>query len=160
MRQIALLTGLLLTGCVQSHYEFDRERANARLKARVIPAERSKTWKTHDQVVDLFPKSLNLPHYRDLVGRVLQPPRVLDAGRPVYPADLIEAHMEGHVLVVVVISTQGTVIDARVLQTTNRLLNDSAVACARRWKFSPATIDGKPTNFVFALPIDFSVGHH
>jgi TonB family protein len=158
MQKIFLLLALILAGCAAPpYYMVDQDRANARLKPRVVPTEQTNTWKTYDQIVDQFPKSLNIPHYKDLAGRVLQPPRVLAEGEPVIPQELVEAHQEGHVLVVAVVSTEGKVVDARIGTSTNRLLNGPALACVRRWRLSPATIDGTPISYVVPIPIEFRV---
>ena len=62
MQKIFLLLALILAGCAEPpHYIFDQDRAKARLKPRVVPIEPTETWKTHDKIVDLFPKSLNIP---------------------------------------------------------------------------------------------------
>ena len=75
MRKILLLSAMILASCAAPlYYVFDKDQAHARLKPKVVPIDRTESWKAHDQIADAFPKSLNIPHHKDLAGRVLRPP--------------------------------------------------------------------------------------
>jgi TonB family protein len=43
------------------------------------------------------------------------------------------------------VTAKGTTEDIRVVDSTNKCLNDAATLSVRRWKYAPKTIDGAPT---------------
>ena len=53
-------------------------------------------------------------------------------------------------------SMLGDVVAAHVLSGPS-LLRDAAVAAARRWKFKPATRDGKPISSVSTITFNFKI---
>ncbi|HYR22154.1 MAG TPA: energy transducer TonB [Chthoniobacterales bacterium] len=149
----------LISGCATQppHYVIDKEKANARRKSVIVPTTQTDAWKTHDKLVALFPHARNLPRYKDLAGHTLQSPKVIDTGQPIFPQDLVNAHQQGRVFILVLVSETGDVIDVRILLSSNASLNAPALASTRRWKFSPATVDGKACKFIVGLPYDFRV---
>ena len=74
---------------------------------------------------------------------------------PVYPPLAVNAKISGKVVVSVTVDTEGNVIEAKVV-SGHPLLNDAAVAAARAWKFTPTTLDGKPTQLVGTLDFNFN----
>jgi TonB family protein len=150
---------LMFAGCAAPHYVFDKQHTNDRRKPFTPPTNQTTPWKNYDKLVALFPNAKNLPRYQDLVGHTVQPPKIIDTGKPVFPQQLVTAHQQGRIDVLVLVSETGRVIDAKVLESTNPSLTPAALASTKRWKFSPATIDGKPCKFTIGLPYDFRVTH-
>lgn len=73
---------------------------------------------------------------------VVVPKRIKDAQAD-YPTDALVAGITGSVIVELSIDTKGNVRDARVVQSV-RELDDAAVKAARKWKYEPTVIEGKP----------------
>jgi TonB family protein len=76
---------------------------------------------------------------------------------PVYPEAAKRFNAWGDVQVLVMISDQGKVIDARAV-SGHLLLRKAAVAAARQWQFAPSKLNGEPVSvegvitFVFPRP--------
>ena len=76
---------------------------------------------------------------------------------PAYPPDLIEARVEGRVILYAVIHADGTVGEARVLQGLDDRLDANAVAAIQRWHFRPATKNGSPVDLEAVVQIPFQI---
>ncbi len=64
---------------------------------------------------------------------------------PVYPRRAKQARIEGWVTMEVIIRPDGSVSDARVMESDpTRLFNEAALAAMQRWKFRPKIVDGTP----------------
>jgi protein TonB len=74
--------------------------------------------------------------------------------QPDYPASARAAHQSGAVTVELSINERGEVAAAQVLSGPS-LLRNAAVAAARRWRFKPATRDGKPVSSVSTVVFNF-----
>jgi periplasmic protein TonB len=75
--------------------------------------------------------------------------------QPTYPAIARQMNLAGRVLVDLTVSTDGSVEKVDVVNG-NPILANSAVPAAKRWKFQPFVIDGKPTEAVVRIAFDFS----
>jgi protein TonB len=76
---------------------------------------------------------------------------------PAYSFDLRAADVEGEVVVGFTISKTGEVLNPSVVSTTNRDLDNAAVAAVRKWKFAPATNDGVAVSVKAVQPITFQI---
>jgi TonB family protein len=77
---------------------------------------------------------------------------------PVYTDAARAAHREGVVLLSVKISANGTPLDVKVARSSNFAdLDVAAVVAVRKWKFTPATRDGTPSETTVNLPVNFSL---
>ena len=58
-----------------------------------------------------------------------------------------------------VVQTDGTVGDLRVMRSLDRRfgLDEEAIAAAKRWRFRPGTLNGKPVPVVVTIELSFSV---
>ena len=65
--------------------------------------------------------------------------------------------IRGTVLLSIVVTAEGTVRDPKVTQSLDKDLDKNAVECVKKWKFEPATKDGKPVATHVALEISFDV---
>ena len=75
---------------------------------------------------------------------------------PEYPEIGREAGVEGLVVVKVLVGKDGRVLDARLDEKHQvPLLNDAALAAARRWVFTPALANGRPVVVWSAIPFHF-----
>ncbi|BDG01581.1 TonB-dependent receptor domain-containing protein [Anaeromyxobacter oryzae] len=90
-------------------------------------------------------------------GVLTRPPAVVQPAEPEYPEAARAEGITGQVTLELEISETGEVTDAIVTGPAGHGLDEAAVAAARRLRFSPAEIDGKPAavrieyRFTFAL---------
>jgi protein TonB len=64
--------------------------------------------------------------------------------KPVFPATAIQAGVSGQITVYVELDTEGNVTKVRTI-SGNPMLRQSSEDAARRSKFKPAMVSGKPT---------------
>jgi TonB family protein len=86
-------------------------------------------------------------------------PRVVKEVKPQYTQQAKDAHIQGSVLLAVVVDATGTVTDVQITESLDPTfgLDDQAVAVAWQWQFSPATKDGKPVAVSIALQLTFTL---
>lgn len=86
---------------------------------------------------------------------VAPPKKIVDV-RPVYPADAINARLEGSVLIEARIDTAGNVDTARVLRSIP-LLDEAALTAVRQWKYEPVRLNGTAIPFMMTVSVNFSL---
>ena len=84
------------------------------------------------------------------------PPKVRFSPDPAYTPEARDLGIEGTVVLVVVIGTDGHTHQIRVARSLGHGLDEQAIAAVRRWKFKPATAQGKPV----AVAIDIEINFH
>ncbi|MCA9216850.1 MAG: energy transducer TonB [Planctomycetales bacterium] len=107
-----------------------------------------------------FPRHISQPQ---LSGQVPSTPAVettlpeFGNNRPPhYPRAAIAQGWEGTVLLRVHLSSDGTVADVQVIESSGHtVLDGSAVAAVKRWTASPATRGGRPVETTIRLPVKF-----
>jgi len=85
-----------------------------------------------------------------------QPPKPIRSPRPVYPLAAFKAHIEGTVLVEVLIDAQGRVAGSYVIQSTLGL-NEAALLTVRQWLFQPAVKNRQPVATLAHIPVQFRI---
>jgi len=112
---------------------------------------------------ELVPVSLELA-FEDI--RVTPDPDRIDITGPngrhlvtavVTPSDLMQARVEGRVILYAVIHADGTVGEVRVLQSLDDRLDENAKKAIARWHFRPATKNGNPVDLEAVVQIPFAV---
>ena len=86
------------------------------------------------------------------------PPELVSLVAPAYPELAREAGVEGTVLVEVLVSELGQVLEATVKQGLP-LLDEAALAAASSALFRPAQQSGRPVRTRVVIPIEFSLRH-
>jgi periplasmic protein TonB len=84
------------------------------------------------------------------------PPRPIKLTRPTYPQEAFIKKVEGAVLVEILISSEGRVVRARVIQSVP-LLDQAALQCVREWVFQPALKHGRPVATIAQAPVNFRI---
>jgi protein TonB len=92
----------------------------------------------------------NVPVYFD------EAPKVVSSVLPEYPEIARQARIEGAVMLQVRVGTDGRVHDVRVLRSAG-VFDEAAIEAARRWRFEPAKVNGKPVAVWVALPVRFTL---
>lgn len=82
-------------------------------------------------------------------------PRVIEQGRPVYPATMRRHGISGEVVLDLEITAEGRVASAAVIQSENPAFDDPALDAVLKWKFQPAVRNGAPTATKMRVPIVF-----
>jgi TonB family protein len=90
-------------------------------------------------------------------GPVTEPVRV-SGPRPKRSEAARNAGISGVVVLEALISTRGEVTDLKVLSGLPLGLTESAVAAVRQWRFRPATLDGRPVEVYYTIPVRFDRG--
>lgn len=87
------------------------------------------------------------------------PPQPIETVPAVYPEECRERGIGGRVLLQVVISDRGDVAATEVVESVAECpaLADAAVAAIAKWKFEPATLDGKPVEVLVQIPFQFTL---
>lgn|SRR5487761_43034 len=81
-------------------------------------------------------------------------PRLISSVAPVYPSLAAANHVEGDVKIQAEIDTRGRVTATKVISGPI-LLRGAAINAVRQWKYSPATLDGKPTVARYSVTVRF-----
>lgn len=63
--------------------------------------------------------------------------------------------IQGTVILSVVVTPEGNVRDLRVIKSLERTLDQQAIAAVSKWKFEPATKDGKPVAVHLSTDVSF-----
>jgi protein TonB len=86
----------------------------------------------------------------------IKPPERLVNVPPAYPMVARVARVEGMVIIEATIDERGNVTQTRILRSIP-LLDESAVAAVRQWKFSPTLLNGVPVSIVMTVTVNFKL---
>jgi TonB family protein len=89
-----------------------------------------------------------------VAGRVLQA-RAVKKVQPLYPPEAKARRITGAVKMRILVSEEGNVIDAEILEGPD-LLRESALAAARLWVFMPTELAGRPVKVEGVLTLKFA----
>ena len=87
----------------------------------------------------------------------ITPPRAVRQVPPIYPFVLRRSGIDGEVLVAFVVDAKGKVVNAIALRSNSPDFNQLAVDAVLKWKFKPATVDGRPVRTRVTVPIVFNL---
>ncbi len=80
--------------------------------------------------------------------------KLISSTRPVYPAMAKNSSIQGRVVINAEINEKGTVVAATAVSGPMPL-RQAALDAVKRWKYSPAQIDGKPAASQITIGLDF-----
>ncbi len=92
-----------------------------------------------------------------LVSKAVSPPRAVSAPDPKFPRAGQNRRHHGKVVLRVVVDSFGRVQAMKVESAASPAFMRSAVAAVARWKFDPATLDGKPVACEINVEVNFRV---
>ncbi len=78
-------------------------------------------------------------------GVLTKAPELIHQVEAPYPPEEADAGRAGTVVMEIDLGADGTVMDARVVQSAGRAFDESAIGAVKQFRFSPAEVDGKPT---------------
>jgi len=74
---------------------------------------------------------------------------------PDYSQEARKKKLEGVVVLMVVVTSEGKATNIRVIKTPGMGLDEKAIEAVRKWRFKPATKDGKPVDVQLPIEITF-----
>jgi TonB family protein len=89
------------------------------------------------------------------IGRGVTPPRLLRKVVPKYSGEARANHIQGTVVLQIVVSAKGRATDIKVLSPLGFGLDEQAEAAVAKWEFSPGTKDGHPVNVSATIEVNF-----
>jgi protein TonB len=90
------------------------------------------------------------------VGGNIKAPRKVKDVSPVYPDIAKQARVQGIVILEAIIDPAGNVTNVRVLRSIP-LLDQSAMAAVKQWKYEPTMLNGVPVPIVMTVTVNFAL---
>jgi TonB family protein len=90
-------------------------------------------------------------------GPGITPAKTIFAPQPEYTEAARKTKIQGEVLMLVTVGTDGTARDIRILRSLDPSLDINAVEALKRWKFEPAKKDGRPVAMRLQISMSFSL---
>ncbi|HYP16151.1 MAG TPA: TonB family protein [Opitutus sp.] len=84
-------------------------------------------------------------------------PRTRAQVAPAYPAEARAAGITGQVVVDFVVTEEGRVLHARVVESSHPLFNEPTLRAVSRWRFEPGKKQGRPVRFRMVAPVVFNL---
>ncbi len=84
-------------------------------------------------------------------------PRLVTKVEPHYTEMARRARLQGTVIVSAVIDVDGRVRDVQILKTLGMGLDAEAANAVAQWRFTPATLNGRPIKVLYTLTVNFAV---
>jgi TonB family protein len=88
------------------------------------------------------------------IGGILKTPYKIQDADPVMPPIAAKAGIRGAVILDIIIGTDGSVVDARVLRSIP-LLDQAALDAARKWRYEPTMLNGMPVQVIMTATVMF-----
>jgi len=108
------------------------------------------------EIAKFAPKTAPLPQFGGPVSRGVVPASPIERVSPIYPL-LAQSHgIAGDVILDATISQTGSVRKVTIISGPATLTN-AAVVAVRRWRFSPAVLNGKPVEVQQRITITFKL---
>lgn len=88
------------------------------------------------------------------VGSSIATPRRIVDARPVLPPAALQANVRGVVILEIVVATDGSVTDARVLRSIP-MLDQAALDAVKQWRYEPTQINGRTVPVIMTVTVAF-----
>ena len=85
----------------------------------------------------------------------LVPPKATYVPDPQYSDHARKKRIQGTVLAQITVSAEGVVSDARISRSLEPSLDKQTLETVRKWRFQPATLDGKPVAATISVETTF-----
>jgi TonB family protein len=89
------------------------------------------------------------------VGGDVAPPVKITSPPPQYTEIARKARVQGVVIIEAIIDKQGNVTNVKILKSLPMGLDTAAAVAVKKWKFEPATLNGKPVAVIYNLTVNF-----
>lgn len=91
------------------------------------------------------------------IGNGVTAPQLLNKVEPNYTEEARNAHIEGSVVLSVVIDVDGRAKDVQIRRSLDPGLDANAIAALQLWIFKPGEKDGKPVKVIATIQVDFKL---
>ncbi len=91
------------------------------------------------------------------VGGDVKAPVKITHPSPQYTEIARKARIQGVVIVEAIIDKQGNVTNVKILKGLPMGLDQATVDAVKKWKFKPATLNGKPVAVIYNLTVNFQL---
>lgn len=88
-------------------------------------------------------------------GSGITPPSLLREVKPDYTEEGRQRHVEGDVDLEIVVRSDGSVGDVKLVSGLGSGLDQRAIEAVRQWRFSPATRQGAPVDVIVQVSVEF-----
>lgn len=102
---------------------------------------------------DTLSQTSTEPVYR--VGGSVKPPRSISSPNPDYPNEARKRHGAGPIELRLIVGSDGQPRDVKITLGISPELDQAAVEAVKKWKFKPATKDGRPVSVAISVHFDF-----
>lgn len=85
------------------------------------------------------------------------PPVLTYYEAPRYPEAARRDGVEGSVVIRVDVGTDGSVVDATIVESSNPVFNDAALSAANAFRFTPGSLEGRPVRCRVIVPVAFAL---
>ncbi len=82
-------------------------------------------------------------------------PRVIHTVQPEYTKEALDAKLQGTVLLTAIVGVDGLPSEIKVIRGLGKGLDEKAIVCAERWRFSPGTNHGEAIPMKVQVEINF-----
>jgi TonB family protein len=83
---------------------------------------------------------------------------ILKRKDPKYPAIARAAHIQGVVLIMAIITTQGTIAGMDVIASPDKILTQASRDAVQSWTYRPYLLNGVPTEVETTITVNFAIG--
>jgi protein TonB len=91
-------------------------------------------------------------------GGAVTPPRALVQVKPTYTSEALSQRIQGSVVLELTVTSEGLPSDIHIVRSLDPAgLDQQAVEAAKRWRFEPGRLGGKPVDVRVTLLLDFSI---
>ncbi len=84
-------------------------------------------------------------------------PALVQNSAPRYPEIDARLRREGRVVLLLVVERDGAVSSAKVLRSASKSMDQAAVDAVKKWRYSPATLNGRPVRVSLVVGVDFAL---
>lgn len=88
-------------------------------------------------------------------GSGITPPELLHEVKPDYTEDARRRNLEGEVVLEIIVRSDGSVGNIRLLQALGGGLDQRAIDAVKRWRFAPARRHGTPVDVLVEVAVEF-----
>ena len=88
-------------------------------------------------------------------GDIKEPKKIKDV-KPVYPESAKAAGVQGIVIIEIIIGTDGSVNEAKVLRPVPEL-DRAAIDAVMQWKYTPTLLNGEPVKVIMTVTVTFTL---
>ena len=92
---------------------------------------------------------------KHITGKVR--PKLIKKVDPVYPPEALEKKLGGLVVIEATLNSSGKVVEAKIIEGSQPLLNNAALDAVKQWEYKPYKENGKALSVSFTVTVTFSL---